>query len=117
MEWNAIWNMAVVISVLEEKQGIIALGVSAYVGSGCRLRGLFLMLIFSVWRLALRLSYLYVGWSEGGNGIAVAAQVSLVCLGNVLKWVTFMVYFYDCKKRLLEKKVDVEKGSAVEALK
>ena len=52
------------------------------------------------------------------SGIAVtAAQVSLVFLGNVLKWVTFIVYLYDCKKRLLEKKVDVEKGSAVEALK
>ena len=46
MEWNAIWNMGVVISVLEEKQG-----VSAYVCRGCRHRGLFLMLMFFVWRL------------------------------------------------------------------
>ena len=118
MEWNAIWNMGVVMSVLEEKQGDIALGVSAYVSRGCRRRGLFLMLIFFVWRLALRLSCLYVGWYEGGSGIVVTAvQVSLVCFGNVLKWVAFMVYFYDCKKRFLEKKVDVEQGSAAEALK
>lgn len=106
------------MSVLEEKQGVIALGVSAYVSRGCRRRGLFLMLIFFVWRLALRLSCLYVGWSEGGSGIVVTTvQVSLVCFGNVLKWVAFMVYFYDCKKRFLEKKVDVEQGSAAEALK
>ena len=118
MEWNAIWNMGVVLSVLEEKQGVIALGVSAYISRGCRRRGLFLMLIFFVWRLALRLSCLYVGWSEGGSGIGVtAAHVSLVCFGNVVKWVAFMVYFYDCKKRFLEKKVDVEQGSAAEALK
>ena len=118
MEWNAIWNMGVVLSVLEEKQGVIALGVSAYISRGCRRSGLFLMLIFFVWRLALRLSCLYVGWSEGGSGIGVtAAHVSLVCVGNVLKWVAFMVYFYDCKKRFLEKKIDVEQGSAAEALK
>ena len=118
MEWNAIWNMGVALSVLEEKQGVIALGISAYISRGCRRRGLFLMLIFFVWRLALRLSCLYVGWSEGGSGIGVtAAHVSLVCFGNVLKWVAFMVYFYDCKKRFLEKKVDVEQGSAAEALK
>ena len=41
----------IVMSVLEEKQGVIALGVSAYVSRGCRRRGLFLMLMFFVWRL------------------------------------------------------------------
>lgn len=118
MEWNAIWNMGVVISVLEEKKGTIAIGVSAYISRGCRRRGLFLMLIFFLWRLALRFSCLYVGWSGRGNGIGVtAAHVGLVCLGNVLKWVAFMVYFYDCKKRFLEKKVDVEQGSAAQPLK
>ncbi|KAK9271663.1 hypothetical protein L1049_002026 [Liquidambar formosana] len=118
LEWTAIWNMGLVISILEGKHGDVALGVSAYLSRGSRRRGLFLVLVFFVWRLALRVSCLYVGWHEGGSGIVVTAtQVCLVCLENVIKWVVFMIYFYDCKKRFLEKKVDVEDGRAAENVK
>ena len=33
------------------------------------------------------------------------AQVSLFCVGNVIKWIARMVNFYDCKERISEKKV------------
>ncbi|KAI6700657.1 hypothetical protein NL676_014981 [Syzygium grande] len=87
MEWSVIWNTGIVISILEEK-------------------------------FSLRLSCLYFAW-HGKECILVAtvAQVCLVCLGNVVKWSVFMVYYCDCKKGLLEKKIDVEEGKAAQLVK
>lgn len=118
MEWSAIWNTGVVISILEEKHGYIALGVAAYLSRGSRRKGFALMLAFFIWRLALRLSCLYfVGHSEESGFVATIVQVYLVCLGNVVKWSVFMVYYCDCKKRFLEKKIDVEEGKATQPVK
>ncbi|XP_030469854.2 uncharacterized protein LOC115688232 [Syzygium oleosum] len=118
MEWSVIWNTGIVISILEEKHGDIALGVAAYVSRGSRRKGLALMLVFFICRFALRLSCLYFAW-HGKECILVAtvAQVCLVCLGNVVKWSVFMVYYCDCKKGLLEKKIDVEEGKAAQLMK
>ncbi|KAF8378310.1 hypothetical protein HHK36_029649 [Tetracentron sinense] len=118
LEWSAIWNMGIVISILEERHGVLALESSAYFSRGNRRCGLFLMLFFFVWTFGLRLSCLFVGWHErGSGGLVTSAHVSLLCVGNVMKWVVCMVYYYDCKKRILEKKVDVELGGEVEAVK
>ncbi|KAL0004164.1 hypothetical protein SO802_011725 [Lithocarpus litseifolius] len=114
LEWSAMWNMSVVISVLEGIYGGEAFALSAYFSKGSEGRGLLLMLVFFVWGLGLRLPCLYFGCYEGGRGIV--AQISSFCLGNVLKWVVCMVYFYDCKKRILEKKVDEEVGRDIEAV-
>ncbi|XWS32786.1 hypothetical protein CRYUN_Cryun22dG0019500 [Craigia yunnanensis] len=87
MEWGAIWNMGIVISVLEEKQGDVALLVSSYLSRCNRACGFFLMLGFFSWRFALRFSCLYEGWNNGGSNLVVTAvHISLVCLSNVLKW-------------------------------
>ncbi|GMY26194.1 hypothetical protein FCV25MIE_21436 [Fagus crenata] len=111
LEWSAMWNMSIVISVLEGIYGYEAFALSAYFSKGSERRGLILMIVFFVWGLGLRLPCLYFGCYEGWLGISV--QISLFCLGNVLKWVVCMVYFYDCKKRILEKKVDEEVGRDV----
>jgi hypothetical protein len=111
LEWSAMWNMSIVISVLEGIYGDEAFALSDYYSKGSERRGLLLMLVFFVWGLSLRLSCLYLGCYEGGRGMVV--QTGLFCLGNVLKWVVCMVYFYDCKKRILEKKVDEEVGRDV----
>ncbi len=99
LEWSAMWNMSIVISLLEGIYGGEAFALSAYFSKGSEWRGLILMLIFSVWGLGLRLPCVFFGCYEGGIGIVVRS--SLFCLGNVLKWVVFVVYFYDCKKRTL----------------
>jgi hypothetical protein len=114
LEWSAVWNMSIIISVLEGTYGIEALLHSAYFSRGSEWRGLLLMLVFFVWGQGLRLASLCFGWYQGWMGIA--AQVGLLLLGNVLKWVVCMLYFYDCKKRTLEKKVDVELGRAIKAV-
>ncbi|KAL3723175.1 hypothetical protein ACJRO7_035365 [Eucalyptus globulus] len=95
-EWSAIWNVGFVISILEEKHGDIALGVAAYLSRGSRRKGFALML---------------------AGLVATIMQVSLVCLGNVVKWSVFMVYYCDCKKRFLEKKIDVKEGKAAQLVK
>ena len=112
LEWSAMWNMSIVISVWEGIYGGEALALSAYFCKGSKGRGVLLMFVFFVWGLGLRLPCLLFGCYEGGIGIV--AQISLFCLGNVLKWVVCMVYFYDCKKRTLEKKFDEEVEQDVE---
>lgn len=37
-------------------------------------------------------------------------------VGNVMKWVVFVVFFVDCKKRIMEKKVDEEIGRENQAV-
>lgn len=112
IEWSAVWNMGILISILEEKHGDVALIISTYLSRGSRQHGFLLMLVYFAWRFALRLGCVYVGWDRGGSGVAVAVvHASLVCLAKTWLWLIFMVYFYDCKKkRGLHEKMDVEGG-------
>ncbi|KDO81774.1 hypothetical protein CISIN_1g035769mg [Citrus sinensis] len=88
----------------------VYVGVLAYISRGSRKRGFLAMLVFFAWSCGLRLSSPRVGWQKGNLMIEViVGQACLDCLGSVMKWVAFMIYFYDCKKRFLEKKFD---GSA-----
>lgn len=114
MEWSGIWSMGMVISVLEEKHGDVAIGVSAYISRGNRTSGFLIVLMFVVWTAGLRLICLYGLLRESENLVMVViGEVGLVCVGNVVKWVAFTVYYYDCKKRFLHKKVDVEQETLV----
>ncbi|PQM40959.1 uncharacterized protein Pyn_14290 [Prunus yedoensis var. nudiflora] len=111
LEWRSIWNMAIVVSILEDANGANALILSAHLSRGNERQGLLITLVFSVWGLALRWSGLYFECYERGNGIF--AQVGLFCMVNALKWVVYIVYFYNCKKRILKKEVDMEVGKVV----
>ncbi|KAK6280617.1 hypothetical protein POUND7_020884 [Theobroma cacao] len=111
MEWSSIWNMGIVISILEEKQGDVALLVSSYLSRRNRAYGFFIMFGFFAWRLALRFSCLYQGWDNGGSTIVVTAgHIGLVCLANLFKWVAIMVYFYGCKKQSSYQYTDEEEA-------
>lgn len=115
LELSAMWNMSIVISVLEGMHGIDALVLSGYFHKGCQRRGLFLMLFFFAWSQFLRIPCLYMGCYKGDDGIIV--QAGLFCVVNLLKWVACMIYFYDCKERNLKKKVDGEElGKDIEAV-
>ncbi|XP_059656044.1 uncharacterized protein LOC132303032 [Cornus florida] len=96
LEWSAVWNMSIVISVVEGLYGTEALALSDHFSRRSRRDGLLFMLVFFVWGFGLRLPCLYVGcYKEVGGG--VVAQVGLFCVGNVMKWVVCMVYFFDCR--------------------
>ncbi|GLT36529.1 hypothetical protein SLA2020_109020 [Shorea laevis] len=108
MEWSAAWKMSVVISIVEEKYGMDALVISDYFLRGSEQRGLFLMLFFSGLDFVIRMVGLY--WC------GIILQVFLLCLCNTMKWMASMVYFYDCKSRILEKKVDEEMGKEIKGI-
>ncbi|KAJ7970874.1 Transmembrane protein [Quillaja saponaria] len=90
---------------------IYGIGLAAYLSRGSRQRGLLLMLVFFIWGHSVRLLRLFDGWHKGGSGIGVTSiYILFAWLLNVTKWVAFVVYYYDCKRRFLEKKIDVEEG-------
>ncbi|XP_062002301.1 uncharacterized protein LOC133720143 [Rosa rugosa] len=107
LAWNVIWNMSIVISILEGIHGTRAFGLVTYLSTGNEWGGFLLMLIFFDWEVTLRLPCLYFGCKERGNGMFVA-QSSLLCLGNVFKLVVFVIYFHDCKNRVLEKRLMIK---------
>ncbi|CAJ2636491.1 unnamed protein product [Trifolium pratense] len=109
LEWSSMWNMSLVMSILEGINGIDALPLSVNFSKGCHRKGLFLMLIFFAWGQFLRFSCYYIGGYEQGNGTYL--QVGLFCMVIPLKWVVFMIYFNDCKERHLVKKIDEELGN------
>ncbi|KAJ8758971.1 hypothetical protein K2173_003209 [Erythroxylum novogranatense] len=105
LEWSVVWNMSIVISVLDEKvYAARALVLSDFLSKGRKSQGRFLMLVFVACGVGLRLPCLYSRCNASGSGII--AQISLLCMVNVIKWVAFLIYFYDCKWHKLEKKVD-----------
>ncbi|XWS63643.1 hypothetical protein CRYUN_Cryun06bG0118600 [Craigia yunnanensis] len=113
LEWTAIWNTSIVISTLEGVYGADALGLSAYFCRGSQTRGFLLMLVFFMWDVGLRLACFYSGCNE--KGWRTILQVSLICMGNVMKWEVCVIYFYHRKKWTVEG-VDGEAGKPVKAV-
>ena len=107
LDWCVVWNTSIVFSILEESYGAEALMISFYFSRGSKQCGRLLMLVFFIWGVGLRLTCLLTGCSERRSGII--AQVLLLCIVNVLKWVVCTVYFQNCKKRTLEK-IDEQAG-------
>ncbi|KAE8661294.1 Detected protein of unknown function [Hibiscus syriacus] len=112
VEWSAVWNVGIVISIVEDnRQGDVALLVSSYLTRCNRGGGFLLMLGFLGWRFGLRFAFLYQRWNNGNGSSIVgitAVHIGLVCLGNFLKWLALMLYFHDCKKRRSYQITDVE---------
>ncbi|XP_062110272.1 uncharacterized protein LOC133822078 [Humulus lupulus] len=108
LPWCAIWNLGLVISILEGMSGIKALGSAAYLSLRNTQNGVSLVLIFTIWELGLRALCLYFGCYE--TWIGIVGLISLLCLGNALKWVSFVVYFQDCIRRISRKKTSQEQG-------
>lgn len=111
LAWNVIWNMSIVISILEGIYGTKAFGIVTYLSTGNECRGFLLMLIFVAGEVTFRLPCLYFGCKERGSGILVA-QSSLLCLGNAFKLVVFVIYFHDCKNRVIEKRLMIKANRA-----
>lgn len=106
LEWGAVWEMGTVISILEDKEGDVALVVASCLSRENRGNGILLMIACLIWRLGLRMVCLFIAMDGGGSKILIlVVQISLVALANIIKWVSFVVYYVDCKQRRLEKDV------------
>ncbi|GMN41641.1 hypothetical protein TIFTF001_010870 [Ficus carica] len=109
--WSAMWNMSLVVSILEGVYGVEAVALSAHFSGGKERRRLILMLVFFVLGPSLRLPCLFYGCL--GSERWVVAQIGLFCFVNALKWVTCIVYFHDCKNRIMKMRVDEDVGKRI----
>lgn len=109
----ALWNVGVVMSVLEGNRviGLEAFSASSDLMRGNRVRGAFLMVFYHVWWLGLGLpTYfpIYSYWGSFSDGIVYKiVDTILLCLGLVMNWVVCVVYYHDCKNRRRGKEKDL----------
>ncbi|XP_021727458.1 uncharacterized protein LOC110694601 [Chenopodium quinoa] len=117
LEWSVLWNMAMVISVLQIEAGLYALELSAYYGKHCKRTGFKLMLMVLSYSFFLRLPFLLARMCNYVIVVTVAVTVivfGLVFFGSLVKWVALVTYFYECKAQVLLKKANEEAHKAVE---
>ncbi|XP_074267685.1 uncharacterized protein LOC141591215 [Silene latifolia] len=112
VDWSAFWNMTMVISVLEDESGLDAFGMTVHYGKHCNLTGLQLMLGFTGFSTLPRLLCVYSGLRKWNLAGVTCIEIGLICLGNLVKWVIFMLFYFDCKQQTMEKKNDDEIGKA-----
>lgn len=112
---TACWDMGVVVSILEDKGCLQSLLISHYLIKGNMLRGFLLMFFDFFWFYSLSLSTFLVIWGFSSSIVFGFVHTGLECTRKVMKWIVFMVYYHDCKRRRREK-VDMEDGRADEFL-
>lgn len=118
LDWSSLWNMGMVVSVLDGISGLDALQMSAYYRKHCKRTGFQLMLMFFIYSVVVRLPFLLARMCnyEGVRVVATAIVLVLVCFGSLVKWAAIVLYYYDCKAQMLLKKVDDEEmGKAVKS--
>ncbi|KAK8516661.1 hypothetical protein V6N13_080754 [Hibiscus sabdariffa] len=112
LEWSVIWNVSIVVSMLEGVHGADALGLSVYLCRGSERRGFLLMLVFFVSGIGLRFACFYGGSRE--KRWRMVAGVGLICMGKVMKWIICVIYFYRCKEWTEERVEDEENRTAID---
>ena len=95
-----IWTLAIVVSVLEEKCGIEALGKAGEIVKGLTLKGFLLKLLFrALYCVLLQLLRMINNkQSTGTNICASLVVVNSVCFVMMFSLIAFMVFYHECKK-------------------
>ncbi|PON98915.1 hypothetical protein TorRG33x02_051520 [Trema orientale] len=100
-EYSALWHVGVVISILEENvsSGFEVFLASAGLSRGKWTRGTILMVLDLAWRVGLRLPTLFPMWGFNYYGSVwyKVLETYLVCVGRVMSWTVWVVFYYDCK--------------------
>ncbi|XP_030513591.1 uncharacterized protein LOC115727508 [Rhodamnia argentea] len=120
LEYRAVWDVAIVLSISEDKGVFEALSTASSITKGSRIRGCVLMLLNFTWWFGPAVLGFYVRRrcsAQSTYAVAVAvAEAGLVCAGKVVKWVVCVVYCHDCKRRSSRGKVVLEGGEGEHAL-
>lgn len=102
-----VWNLAFVVSVLEEKCGIDALGRAAELVKGLKLCGFFLNIVFGILSLVLIPGFRLVNSKQ-----LTTIRLSIVLLSVNCSWLirmfalmAFTVFYYECKNNQGEKEI------------
>ncbi|PRQ41179.1 hypothetical protein RchiOBHm_Chr4g0444091 [Rosa chinensis] len=98
LEFKALTNVAVVVSVLEDniRGPFEAYSTSSELSRGNRLRGLVLIILHSSVLSGLKNLF---KWSFSSIPAYHFIQNILYCLQWIMFWVVFTIYYYDCKNR------------------
>ena len=95
-----VWNLALVVSVLEERRGIDALGRAGKLVKGLKLRGFLLNILFG-----LLSSVAVPGFKLTNGKQSTALRVAIVLfffncllLVTMFAMMAFTVFYYECKK-------------------
>ena len=102
-----VWNLAFVVSVLEEKCGIDALGRAAVLAKGFKLSGFFLNIVFGIPSLVVIPGFRLAN-SEKSTTIRLSVVlVMLNCLWliRMFELMAFTVFYYECKNNHGEKEI------------
>ncbi|BFG20795.1 hypothetical protein CerSpe_070690 [Prunus speciosa] len=95
-----VWNLALIVSVLEEKCGIEALGKAGQLIKGLRMRGLFLNLLFVALSYPVSHGVHKFGktvMSSNAARIPLLLLNSISCLIIMFKLMAYTVLYHDCK--------------------
>lgn len=98
---SIVWNLAIVVSVLEEKCGIESLGKAGRLVNGMKLEGFLLNLVFGIlYYSALRFYKIMI---NGNKSEAVIVVVALLCfdflrLVKMFSTVAYTVLYRKCQK-------------------
>lgn len=112
LEYSAVWDVAIILSISEDKSVLEVLSTASSITKGNRTRGCVLMLLNFAWWLGLRVLGFHARrrfMANSAHAVAVA-ETGLVCVGKVMEWVVCVVYCHDCKRRSSRDKVDLEGG-------
>lgn len=90
-----VWNLALVVSVLEEICGIEALGKAEQLIKGSKQRGFSLNILFGALSLSV---FCGVLMSENAAMIPLLLLNSIYCLIEMFKLTTYTVLYHECKE-------------------
>lgn len=109
---SVVWNLAIVVSVLEEKCGIEALGKAGRLVEGMKLEGFLLNLVFGALYYVLFQVFKTI---SGNRSEAMILTVSLLCLDflrliRMFSMVAYTVLYRECKKSHGEEIIEMQES-------
>ncbi|XP_061994600.1 uncharacterized protein LOC133712506 [Rosa rugosa] len=97
---TVVWNLALIVSVLEEKWGIEALGKAEQLIKGSKLRGLFMNILFGAFSVAVVYGLKKIG-NIAFSGSQIVIPLLLLNSMSLIRMFSLMAYtvlYYECKE-------------------